>query len=212
MNARSIVLVIITLLAASAGAAGMSEPMSTGDPRIETELHENRELTVHQQGSRVEISIEGNVGFILGRLTEEVVIYINHGTSLDIDVASADIELDDVERVEFVLNAGSGDVEVTRSTGLFRVTTSSGDQSYSNVSGTLVLEAGSGDIDLDEVEGVTEITTNSGDVSGDDVVLTGNLTIQTGSGDVDVELDHAMAELRFALEAGSGDQSYTTDD
>jgi DUF4097 and DUF4098 domain-containing protein YvlB len=187
------------------GSVDVEFEPTDGEPRVAAALHTNRDISIQTQGGRATVVIEGNIGFVLGRITKFVTIYVNHGSSVVIDVGSADVELDDLERIDFEMTAGSADVEIANSTGVFQVTTSSGDQSFSSVAGELELESGSGDIDLEQVEGLRRVTTNSGDVSGDDIVLSEDLIVTTGSGDVDLDLEHPISDLRFELSAGSGD-------
>jgi DUF4097 and DUF4098 domain-containing protein YvlB len=189
----------------SNGSVDLHVHRNAGVPRVEAVLHEDRELVVSASGDRAEIAVEGAVIMSFGSLNERVDLYLRDNTALRVDSGSGDVTIEGLALRELQLAAGSGDVEVSDTTGPLRVETGSGDQSFRDVEGSLELRAGSGDIELDSVDGLSAARTSSGDISGSDLRLPGRISIRTGSGDVDLGLDHEEADLTFDLSAGSGD-------
>lgn len=189
----------------SNGSVDLHIHRTTGEPRVEAVLHDDRELVVSASGNRAEIAVEGTVIMSFGSLNERVDLHLREDTALRVDSGSGDVTIEGLVLQELQLAAGSGDVAVRDVAGPIRVETGSGDQSYRNVEGSLELRAGSGDIELDSVAGLSFARTSSGDISGSDLRLPNRISIRTGSGDVDLELDHEEPDFTFDLRAGSGD-------
>lgn len=139
-------------------------------------------------------------------------IKVSSGDSANVDVI---VHVPHGANVEAKTRAG--DISVTGTTGVTRVTTGSGDLRVQE-SGTLKASSGSGDIAVGACsEG--HVTTGSGDVRIDDVSGPGPLQLRTGSGDVEVrssagettaatgsgDIDLDLRAGRATLRTGTGD-------
>jgi hypothetical protein len=146
------------------------------------------------------------------------------GVAVRGESGSGDLRLTDVAEVD--VEAGSGSISVTDSSGNVTVGTGSGDIQVRSVAGSLTASAGSGGIDAKEISGDSaRVKTGSGDVTlaldrPADVrgeVGSGNLTVtvpagryrvqtDTGSGDANVGVTQdPSAEHLLDLDSGSGD-------
>jgi Putative adhesin len=122
-----------------------------------------------------------------------------HGTSLEAEVESADVEA----RGRFgsvSVSTGSGDVEIGEIEGDAAVNSASGDIELGRIAGTVRVNAASGDVAIGRAEGGGEISCASGDAVVD--AAGASLAVKTASGDVVVR----DAASSLAVKTASGDQ------
>jgi hypothetical protein len=173
-----------------------------------------------------ELSIDTDCGRVCSVSYE---IEVPEGVAVRGENGSGDLRLTGVAEVD--VEAGSGGISVTDSSGDVTVGTGSGDIRVRSVAGSLTASAGSGGIDARDVSGGSaQVKTGSGDVTlaldrPADVrgeVGSGNLTVtvpagryrvqtSTGSGDANVGVTQdPTAEHLLDLDSGSGDITVTT--
>ena len=139
-------------------------------------------------------------GFGLSRRAEVLVrVRCPHGTSVEVEAESADLEA----RGRFgsvSVSTGSGDVEVGEIEGEAEVNSASGDIELGRVGGAVRVNAASGDVVIGRADGGGEISCASGDAIVD--AAEASLAVNTASGDVVVR----EAASSLAVKTASGDQ------
>jgi DUF4097 and DUF4098 domain-containing protein YvlB len=139
---------------------------------------------VEQRGSKVVVDFPRSHGGLF-RQSPSVGVDVTcpHGTSLDLQTGSSDIQAAGTYS-EAVIATGSGAIEVDTVTGSAKLKSGSGAVSAARVDQALVATAGSGDISIGELAG--DVVTKSG--SGDVEVgrLGGTLQTKSGSGSLTV--------------------------
>jgi DUF4097 and DUF4098 domain-containing protein YvlB len=122
-----------------------------------------------------------------------------HGTSIDVEAGSADLEAHGRFGSSKVSTA-SGDVELEDVDGEANVSTASGDVELGRISQRARVSTASGDVEIDRIGGDGEVSLASGDLVVNAAV--GSLEVASASGDVVVR--DAGASLR--IKTASGDQ------
>ena len=109
------------------------------------------------------------------RMQLELILSVPDGLALEVETASGDVSIDDMQN-EIDVTAASGDVEMKR------------------IGGTLAVHVASGDIDITDVAGNVKLVSASGDVKGRNIA--GDCVINTTSGDIDLSGIDGDLELR----------------
>lgn len=148
--------------------------------------------------------------------------------SIEIEAASADITLDEVEAKEVVIETQSGDIEVSDASAedTLALQASSGDITVNGTrSNTLDIQSSSGDIEMKNNEAKTaDVKTSSGEIHSDDLVsddikmntssgdivvtaeeITGNVLLESSSGDIDVSYTKPATSMKVDYKSSSGD-------
>ncbi|MCO8270088.1 DUF4097 domain-containing protein [Actinoplanes sp. TRM 88003] len=121
--------------------------------------------------------------------------------TVKLDVASADIRVDDVTG-DADLDSASGDLAVGRVGGSLRIGVASGDIRVGDVTGDVAAKSASGDLRFDAVDGRLLVSTASGDVRVGRL-REGRSEIKTASGDVQVGIQ-AGAGVWLDVSTASG--------
>ncbi len=143
------------------------------------------------------------------------------GRSLEFEVSSGDLEVEDVNS-DLSLRSSSGDIdlrgligdlEIRSSSGSIRADrvegniegrSSSGRINLNDIEGDIVAETTSGGISLDGVKGGLELESTSGSLEGEEIEITANSYFESSSGSIDMELTNDLETLSFDLKASSG--------
>jgi lia operon protein LiaG len=154
---------------------------------------------------------------------------------IEINGASADISIEEVEAKELAIETESGDIEASDVVvkGALVLKASSGDiTANGNSSKTLDIETSSGDMKLkDNQAKVTNFSSSSGDIVSDDLIsdnikmnsssgdivvsaeeMTGNVSLESSSGDIDVSFAKAAPSIKVDYKSSSGDGKANLDD
>jgi DUF4097 and DUF4098 domain-containing protein YvlB len=184
---------------------------------VEDARVEGRERAAGGHEVTVEIrDAHGRFGF--GRGAEVLArISCPHGTALDVETGSADVEAHG-RYADAKVASGSGDVELERVDGEAAVNSASGDVEIEEVGGRVRVNTASGDVRVEQPRGGGQVNTASGDVAVEEAG--GPLVLQTASGDVVVRRagdsltvktasgDHRVDSVRggeVMLQSASGD-------
>jgi DUF4097 and DUF4098 domain-containing protein YvlB len=171
--------------------------------------HDNETIRVRPPRPRL--------GFFSGDQSLDITVVSPVGTSLDIRVGSADVDVTgpvgrsrlrsgsgDVSieqaRASVSLEAGSGDLRVGRVSGDLGAKSGSGSVTVADVGGTATVVAGSGDVTIGIAGMSTVVRTGSGDLEVGDIA--GDVSLTTGSGDLTVRNARSG---RLSAKGGSGD-------
>ncbi|MFS0862681.1 DUF4097 family beta strand repeat-containing protein [Fredinandcohnia sp. 179-A 10B2 NHS] len=191
-------------------------------------------LDINEDGDTVEITMEkeNKFQFMMFNFTKvslNVEVPEKVYEELQINAASGDIVVDEVNAQELTIETHSGDIDVKNGEGIGKlvVKASSGDVLVNDVfvenkleiktsSGDIVatdnqakvieLLASSGDISTTNLNSKeVTINTSSGDIEVEAVEVTGDLILEASSGDIDVEFLKTPASLAVDFRGGSGD-------
>jgi hypothetical protein len=162
----------------------------------------------------------GGVRIGLSRSPEVLVrVRCPHGTSVDaeggsadieahgrlgpakVSTSSGDIELEDVDG-EASVSAASGDVEIGRVNGRARVDTASGDVQIERIEGEGEVNSASGDTLVKYIGGTLRVNSASGDVVVREAAA--SVIVRTASGDQRLD---SVQQGEISLESASGDIS-----
>jgi DUF4097 and DUF4098 domain-containing protein YvlB len=187
--------------------------LPSGDIRIETadtaetivELsgpHED-EARIELRRNEVVVEIERKKLFGSGR-DHTVVVFAPHGSRVDAQSASADVEARG-RFSEVSVDSASGDVALAGVDGRVNVNTASGDVRVDAAGGELRVNSASGDVVVGELESGARIRTASGDVAIRSVGA-GKVDVQSASGDVEVGIRRG-AKVYIDASSMSGDTS-----
>lgn len=154
--------------------------------------------------------------------------------SIEINAASGDIALDDVEAKEIAIKTQSGDIEVNDvvAEDTLVLKASSGEiAANGNRTNRLDIESSSDDIRIKDNEAKeTDIYSSSGKIISDDLVseevkmntssgdivvtaeeMTGNVSLESSSGDIDVSFAKPAASMKVDYKSSSGDATANLD-
>jgi len=159
--------------------------LETGDVAetvVEVEGPAEDEAKLEQHGNDVVIEVgKKRFGFYGDH---SVRVTAPHGSQVDANVASADVEgRGRFGRVE--VNSASGDVRFEEVADRLQINSASGDVEVARVTGETKVNSASGDVKLGEVDGDAKLRTASGD---QEIVsaASGKVELQSASGDVEV--------------------------
>ncbi|MFT4413986.1 DUF4097 family beta strand repeat-containing protein [Fredinandcohnia humi] len=197
-------------------------------------------LDIEEDGDTVEIRMEKKnkfqfMMFNFTRVSLNIEVPQKLYDSLQINTASGDINVDEIEAKEVAIESQSGDMEVVNvvSEGSLLLKTSSGDVIANDNQGKVVeiktssgdieerdseakeisLYSSSGDIETNyQITSTLNINTASGDIEVDTEEITGDLLLESSSGDVDVRIGKSPASLAVDFKSGSGDGKVNLDD
>jgi DUF4097 and DUF4098 domain-containing protein YvlB len=165
--------------------------LASGDVRLETfDSHEvvvelegpsEDEAVIEQRGDEIVVDVRKKLFGSGG--DHRVAIRVPHETSLEANLASADIG-GSGRFGALKVNTASGDVSFQEVAGL-EINTASGDVEIGRAGGSGRVRSASGDVELRELEGDLRVQTASGDVRLGSV-SEGKLSVQAASGDVEV--------------------------
>jgi DUF4097 and DUF4098 domain-containing protein YvlB len=186
--------------------------------RVDLETGDVVETTVEVEGPAeddVKIELHGNdVAVEVGKKLfgfkgdHRVRVSAPHGSQVDANVASADVEgRGRFGRVE--VNSASGDVTFEDVEGRLNVNSASGDIEVARVTGEAKVNSASGDIKLGESDGDVKLRSASGD---QEIVsaASGKVELQSASGDVEVGIRRG-SRVFVDVSSMSGDTSSELD-
>jgi DUF4097 and DUF4098 domain-containing protein YvlB len=156
-----------------------------GDDEASRAAAEETRVEARERGSTTVVEVEvpeSSKFFSFKQAKVLIVALVPHGTDVEADAASADVE-------------GRGRF------GSAQVKTASGDVTLENLDGALEAKSASGDLSVGTVAGTAKVSTASGDIAIDDIAGAGK--IQTASGDVEVH----QARSSLKVLTASGDQT-----
>ena len=130
-------------------------------------------------------------------------ITIPDGLEVAVNSGSGDIDLSDTSG-DVTINTGSGDVEIDTQDGDISVNTGSGDVRLTSGKGNVNINAGSGDIRIVDSYAEFSVNTGSGDISARDITIAGKSSFNSGSGDASVSLGSSL-DYDISVNSGSGD-------
>jgi DUF4097 and DUF4098 domain-containing protein YvlB len=159
--------------------------LETGDVaettvEVEGPAEDDAKILLH--GNEVVIEVGKKLfGF---RGDHDVQVRAPHGSQVDANVASADVDgRGSFGRVE--VNSASGDVSFDEIGGRLNVNTASGDVEVARVAGEAKINSASGDVSLGEADADLRVRTASGDQEVRSAA-SGTVELQSASGDVEV--------------------------
>ena len=148
---------------------------------VEGPLEDDAKIELHGDQIVIEVGKKRIFGIDGGH---RVMVRAPHGSDVDANVASADVEGGGrFGRVE--VNSASGDVTFEDVEGRLNVNSASGDVAVKHVAGETKINSASGDVTLGEADGDVRVRTASGDQKIQSAA-SGNVELQSASGDVEV--------------------------
>jgi DUF4097 and DUF4098 domain-containing protein YvlB len=175
------------------------------DGRVSIDLPPGCRLDVTTSSGDVTLAGEQELEGVVRLDTRSGDIAVSGGTrELDLDTASGDVEIRDVELATLRVDTASGDVRVRSRVGRAEVEAASGDVRLEALAGPLTAETASGDLfarwHTRPSEGAARIRTSSGDVQlrfPAATVLHGE--VRTTSGRIRSEFDGSWGRRRHSL-------------
>jgi len=159
-------------------------------------------IEAREQGDRTVVQVEvpeSSRSFSFKNAQVLIVALVPHGSDVEANAASADIE----GRGRFgsgAIKTASGDVNLDKFDGTLEAKSASGDLSLGTVAGTAKVQTASGDIEVDNIGGAGKIQSASGDV--DVRQARSSLKVLTASGDLSIG---SVSEGQVTLQSASGD-------
>ncbi|WP_308637672.1 DUF4097 family beta strand repeat-containing protein [Paenibacillus silvisoli] len=184
--------------------------------RASKKYRDKLKLQLQTEGKTLKVAVEDEIGFTIGinirNLDLRLELPQQQYRKLVLDAGSGDVELSQLHIDRIALDTGSGDLNLSQlQAQSIEAKVGSGDISFTDVSAddSIKADANSGNVTTDGVKAkLMTVDIGSGDVELADTAA--ELKVDTNSGDID--LLQKTLDYTAELETGSGDVSVLTED
>ena len=179
-----------------------------GRHRIEVNLPSGEAVFLPGEPGRVDIEVEGqNVdGLVIEQLGGRILLRTPHGSGSRWD--SFDVAVRTPAGTDLEVNVASADVDVQVATGTLLARLASGGIRAGAIEGDATVQTASGDVELGQVGGSCSVNTASGDVRLGTVLAALSASTQSGDFEVeryeggDLECNSTSGDVRIGLPPG----------
>jgi lia operon protein LiaG len=208
--------------------------------KVNKRVKDQYKLEVKEDGEKVNIAVfrddnEWFSGFNLnsGNVDLNLKLPEKLYESIDINLSSGDMNLNEIQAKEVTLNTSSGDINVEKSEveKKLSINSQSGDLMLQNLKAeslhvdlasgdsnikhaetkSVVLSSKSGNVGMNDVKGEMEVAVSSGDTKIVNKEMNSNIKIESTSGDVDIHFQKQPQSLNLNYKGTSGDGTVQLD-
>lgn len=160
------------------------------------------ELRFRERGSRLYMKESFSQDAHDGSATWQV--SIPAGIEVDIETATGDVTMKGLEKVELEGNSGTGQLELTESSGEFKLNSGTGDINVSDSQGLFDLNSGTGDVEINKAHGEFETNSGTGSVTAEQITIEDEAEFNSGTGEAKVV--HPLGEdYDLTISSGTDD-------
>lgn len=117
---------------------------------------------------------------------------------------SGDVSIDNLSTDHLTIQTAAGSIKVVNTNAALKAKSTTGDQSYTQIYGSIDAASTDGNLAVDHTWGTMKLASKSGSLLGKSVAVAGNSSYNTTSGSIEMGLVYGLGRYTFDIRSKSG--------